>query len=144
MRLQIVVAFVALVGLGGCTTTPDPAGSADSTFDWPMVSQTQLRGADLEAAIVTASASPLGSFENPVRAARPSGQRDYLERLRCADGTAPRFQRTGSLGPGVFGSIVDGYRVDCADGYQADVVMDMYHRNHVELGAVPGFTVLAP
>lgn len=29
----------------------------------------------------------------------PAGQRAYLSRLRCPDGTAPGFQRSGSAGP---------------------------------------------
>ena len=39
-----------------------------------------LTGDALVAAIEKASASPLGSKDNPVRAEGPSGQRAYLER----------------------------------------------------------------
>ena len=88
---------------------------------------------------------PLGSFENPVRAEDPEGQRAYLSRLRCSDGKRPRFQRSGNLGPGVYGYIVDNYVVDCgeAEPGRVNIVIDMYH-DHVAKKAVPVFTIVKP
>ena len=104
----------------------------------------RLKGAPLEAAIRKASGYPLGSKENPVRVSMPRGQQAYLRRLRCSDDKAPQFERVGNFGPGVFGSIIDGYRVICAAGAQPGetmIFMDMYHPDHVDTGAPPGFTL---
>ncbi|APE27379.1 hypothetical protein BMF35_a0550 [Aurantiacibacter gangjinensis] len=101
----------------------------------------QTDGAQLEAAVEEAEAHPLGSAENPVRTAQPSGQRAYLSRLRCADGSTPAYQRIGSFGFGPYGNIVDGYEVRCPDADPKTVVMDMYHPGHVEERAVAGFTI---
>lgn len=86
---------------------------------------------------------PLGSQQNPVRVNMPPGQRAYLNRLRCSDGAAPTYQRLGNGGVGVFGSIVDIYDVRCANGEprQSQIWMDMYHPNHREDRAVPGFSI---
>ncbi len=103
----------------------------------------RLKGAWLEAAIQKAAGYDLGSRENPVRVRMPKGQHAYLRRLRCADDAAPAFERTGSFGPGVFGSIIDGYRVLCAGGAEPGertIFVDMYHPDHVETAAPPGFT----
>ena len=89
-----------------------------------------------------APAAPLGSFENPVRCEMPSGEREYLLRLRCPDGAAPEIGKRSSSGRGPYGSIVDKYEVRCAGEPVRDVFMDMYHRDHREMAAVPGFTVL--
>ena len=91
----------------------------------------------------TAAYHPLGSKENPVRAAGPAGQRAYLQRLRCSDGTPPAFERRGSVGAGPYGSIMDVYELRCASGEpaRAAVYMDMYHQR-VEDRPVPGFTIV--
>ena len=102
----------------------------------------RIKGAALEAAIRKAAGYDLGSRENPVRVNMPKGQHAYLRRLRCADNAAPTFERIGSFGPGVFGSIIDGYRVLCAGGAEPGertIYMDMYHPDHVETAAPPGF-----
>lgn len=71
--------------------------------------------------------SPLGSFENPVRAEGPVGQRAYLARLRCSSGEPPEFFRGGSYGAGPYGTILDGYRVTCTGAESVTVFMDLYH-----------------
>lgn len=106
----------------------------------------RLRGAALEAAVSAAAEQPLGSRENPVRVSMPLGQHNYLRRLRCSDGQAPQFSRVGSFGPGVFGSIIDGYRVACGSGHEPTeriIFMDMYHPGHDETDAPEGFTLKA-
>lgn len=99
-------------------------------------------GGKLEKAIAKAAAHPLGSRDNPVRANLPDGQRAYLSRLRCADGQAPEFHRAGNIGPGIYGYIVDDYKVSCAGAATVSVIIDMYHV-HVEQQPVPGFTIVA-
>lgn len=99
-----------------------------------------LKGKKLKAAIDKAATEPLGSDKNPVRADGPGGERAYLARLRCTDGSAPGFERRGNVGPGIYGYIVDLYQVRCGDSV-SEVRMDMYHR-HVETQPVAGFTIV--
>jgi hypothetical protein len=89
------------------------------------------------------NAEPLGSKGNPVRVHMPRGQHAYLSRLICANGATPQFRRVGNFGLGVYGTIIDGYDVDCA-GTKHLVYMDMYHPDYIEPRAVPGFTIRAP
>ena len=130
MRIFFALAAAALAG---CAT------ASDDGFD---LYGSHLKGAKLEAAMAAASAHPLGSNENPVRSDMPLGERAYLERLRCSDGNAPAFQRSGSVGAGPYGSILDLYSLQCLTGEPktASVYMDMYH-DHVEDRPVPGFTI---
>lgn len=83
----------------------------------------------------------LGSKDNPVRCSGPPGERAYLNRLRCADGKAPKYFREGSFGKGPYGHILDGYNVKCEDKDAVTVFMDMYHK-HIEKEPVPGFTIV--
>jgi hypothetical protein len=99
-----------------------------------------MKGKKLEKAIAKAEQFPLGSDKNPVRENGPTGQRAYLGKLRCADGTAPAFTRAGSVGEGVFGFIVDLYKVTCPGNDPIDVPIDMYHDGG-ETRPVPGFTI---
>lgn len=98
---------------------------------------------DLSEAIAAAEAHPLGSRENPVRVGGPEGERAYLGRLRCANGTAPRVGARSSAGVGAFGTVVDSFALDCgaaAPGQRA-LLMDMYHEEHAEDRAPPGFSI---
>lgn len=106
--------------------------------------QTYVTEADA-GAMSEVSSEPLGSRENPVRAAMPVGQRRYLDRLRCSDGKAPSYERSGSAGAGPYGSIIDLYVVQCPDAEPSvtEIYIDMYHR-HVETEAVPGFDIVPP
>jgi hypothetical protein len=92
-------------------------------------------------ASVGSNGEPLGSFENPVRCDMPGGEREYLKRLRCGDGTPPWFERMGSFGLGPYGNILDGYEVKCGEE-RFEIFMDMYHHGHVEAEAVPGFSIV--
>ncbi len=98
---------------------------------------------EMNAAIAAANAYPLGSKDNPVRVGGPEGAHAYIARLRCADGSLPRGGPRGAEGVGVFGSIVDGYPLDCAGAAPGKVllIMDMYHEEHAEDRAPPGFTI---
>jgi hypothetical protein len=85
--------------------------------------------------------APLGSEKNPVKVQMPQGERAYLDRLRCPDGSAPAYQRQGSGGPARDGDIIDYYTVTCAGAEPVTVVMDMYHSDR-EDRPVPGFTIV--
>jgi hypothetical protein len=87
------------------------------------------------------SKHPLGSAENPVRAHMPVGERAYLDRLVCPNGERPKYERHGSvtqLSP--YGTIMDVYGLTCGTE-KSTVYIDMYHPNHVETSAIPGFTI---
>lgn len=101
-----------------------------------------LTGSRLAEAIAAADAHPLGSKENPVRSNMPQGERAYLDKLRCADGSAPAYVRLGNIGVGAFGYVVDHYQVTCEGQPGVSVMMDMYH-DHEESRPVPGFTLAA-
>ncbi len=98
---------------------------------------------DLAAAVAAANAHPLGTLENPVRVGGPTGERAYIARLRCSDGNTPQVGQRGSMGVGAFGTIVDGFLLDCGSAAPGKVtlIMDMYHSEHAENRAPPGFTI---
>ncbi|MGS1016636.1 hypothetical protein [Allosphingosinicella humi] len=98
---------------------------------------------ELKEAIAEADRHPLGTAENPVRVGGPQGERAYIARLRCADGAAPKIGQRGSAGIGAFGTIIDIYPLDCgaAAPGRTNLVMDMYHSEHVEDRAPAGFTI---
>jgi hypothetical protein len=94
--------------------------------------------------------APLGSIGNPVRAGGVFGEREFLRRLVCPGGTAPQFERRGSLRAREphpsDGHMLDDYAVTCSDtaGGQTvhTVIIDMYHPGYRERGTLPPFTVL--
>lgn len=131
--------FFAVAGLFLAQLETDRAG-ADPLFDGGRVS-----GPDLVRRIEVARSSALGSRENPVRVHMPAGQQAYLSRLRCGTGAPAEFARVGSFGAGPFGSIIDGYRIRCGGEERAGLMfLDMYHPEHREGSAPPGFTIVPP
>jgi hypothetical protein len=98
---------------------------------------------DLREAIAAAAAHPLGTPENPVRVGGPQGERAYIARLRCGDGSIPRVGQRSNAGVGAFGTIVDVYPLDCGNAAPGrfSLVMDMYHAEHREDRAPTGFTI---
>ena len=102
-------------------------------------SQEQVRRA-----VERAAGEPLGSERTPVRVSSPAGQRAYMARLRCADGTPPAVGQRRNAGEGPFGTIIDVYPLDCGDSApgQVQLAMDMYHDDHVETNAPVGFTLV--
>lgn len=131
----------ALALLTACATAD---GGGEPDLARALLGESQVSGGQLERRLAAAERHPLGSRDNPVRAEMPPGQRAYLARLRCSDGRAPAFERIGNMGIGVFGNIIDGYRVSCGDAAPGtvEVFMDMYHGGHVENRPVPGFTIV--
>jgi hypothetical protein len=86
------------------------------------------------------AAGAVGSWEAPVKCGGPQGEIAYLQRLRGPDNRPVRFIRSGSMGKGANGNIVDRYVVQSADGKLCrEVIMDMYYPGYVENQAVPGF-----
>ena len=102
--------------------------------------------ADYEAMVSKANAHPLGSAQNPVRVYESIGERAYLSRLRCADGTQPEVTRVGSGGQGPFLTMMTRYTVDCgaASPGKVPVFMDMHFKRHEENRPVPGFSITPP
>jgi hypothetical protein len=94
--------------------------------------------------IEAAEAHPLGTIENPVRVGGPEGERAYIARLRCGDGSAPQAGSRSAAGVGAFGSLVNRYRLDCgaAAPGTVDLVFDMYHDGHVETRAPHGLAIV--
>lgn len=139
-RSHWLLVLAAGLALAACATTSEAGDNDDlsSLFGSP------LKGAKLEAAVNAAAAHPLGSERNPVRVNMPVGEHAYLARLRCSDGSAPKFERGGSVGTGPYGTIMDVYRVRCLTGQPAEssVYMDMYHGDYVENRPVPGFSII--
>jgi hypothetical protein len=96
--------------------------------------------AEMQRLIAEAAAFPLGSVDNPVRVGGPQGERAYLARLRCSDGSAVRLGARNDSGVGAFGTVTGAYTVSCG-GTTRRIVFDMYHEEHVENRAPPGFTI---
>ena len=98
---------------------------------------------ELDKAVAEAGAHPLGTTKNPVRVGGPHGERAYIARLRCSDGSRPKVGQRGSAGVGAFGTIVDVYPLDCGKAAPGrfELVMDMYHDEHREQRAPAGFTI---
>jgi len=148
MFKRIAIMSAALMLSGCLSTMAEPGGARSSGFDdrlgRMMAGESEVRGAALDSALERAAAYPLGSMRNPIRAQMAQGQRAYLDRLRCANGARPNYDRAGSMGDGPYGNIVDLYNLSCgADGGEtASVYMDMYHRGHVESRAIDGFTIV--
>jgi hypothetical protein len=97
--------------------------------------------AEYERELAAAAAFPLGSLRNPVRVAGPDGARAYLARLRCADGVQPRIGAERPGGVGGFGNVVDVASLDCgaAAPGRTEILLDVYHEEHVEQAPPPGF-----
>lgn len=87
--------------------------------------------------------APLGSAANPVQAYGTRGQREYLARLRCRDGTAPAFGRLGTMGQGPDGHSVDRFLVQCPGNDAIYVHMDLFHTDYREPRPLPGFDIVA-
>lgn len=137
MRIACIVIATA-VALAGCGSTQS------SSDDLSILTGGRPPGTNVARIAAETARYPLGSEQNPVRVNMPAGERAYLVRLRCSDGVAPSFQRQGSGGVSPYGSIVDIYSVVCATGEprETTIWMDMYHPQHRETGAPPGFTIV--
>lgn len=146
MRIQLAAAFAAAFILAAPAAAQKP-GLGERTMS-PQQMMRELGvgpdADDIAEAVAAAEAHPLGSMQNPVRVGGPDGERAYIARLRCADGNAPRVGMRANAGIGAFGSIVDVYPLDCGPAApgRIELIMDMYHDEHRENRAPPGFTIL--
>jgi len=128
-----VLAIALSVALAGCSTTPSRSATADGDSLAASMAPYKVRS-------TARTSGPLGSETNPVRVYMPTGEREYLSRLRCSNGKQPQFERHGSGGFSPHQRIMDLYGVDCGSGAQT-VFMDMYHC--VEDDApIPGFEIV--
>lgn len=139
MRLKLLIVLAL-----GCACSALPASAQQRPNEARDMMRSlgfkPMSAKKLAKAVAKAEAHPLGSKLNPVRENMPEGQLAYLRRLRCSGGEAPGFERKGSVGIGVYGSIVDLYAVTCPGAAAVDVYMDMYH-DGPENRPVPGFTM---
>ena len=133
-----MILFLALALAGQQPAAQQP----QSIYEALGISEPGLRGAALQAAVDKAAAFPLGSAQNPVRARGIGGERDYLQRLRCADGKAPEVLGRGTGMPSPFGGVSDIYGLRCKGSPPTDsrVTFDMYH-DHRETRPIPGFAL---
>lgn len=117
--------------LGARTTSPEA-----------MVAQMDQASPDdeMRRLIADAGAHPLGTAENPVRVAGPDGERAYLGRLRCANGSNVAIGPRSAAGIGAFGSVVAAYDLTCGSERHR-IVFDMYQEENVETRAPAGFTL---
>jgi hypothetical protein len=118
MTRRFLVLIASVTTLGACVAAPPAAA--------PPVTEV----AGFRQPVPYDSAAPLGDISHPVRVNGPFGEREYLVRLRCADGSAPSFDRQGSRpNDGVDSHILDHYTVACTSDAPMQVFMDMYHDN---------------
>jgi len=134
-KLMIAAALAAGVTAPAYATSP---------LEKMLAGESALQGEQLEKAIEAASVHPFGSKLNPVRAHQANGQRAYLARLRCDDGTALQFRRRGNVGRGPYMNIVDRYQVRCGKDNATlnEIYMDLYHKGYVENASVPGYSIV--
>jgi hypothetical protein len=100
--------------------------------------------AEVARELAAAQAFPVGSLQNPIRVAGPEGERNWLARLRCADGSVPRVGAQRGGGTGAFGNVVDLAPVDCgaAAPGRADIFIDIYQEEYVREAPPAGFRLL--
>ncbi|WP_166040277.1 hypothetical protein [Sphingosinicella sp. YJ22] len=142
MALSVLLAAALLAA---AQQPSPPIGQRSSTPEQMLRELGLAPSPDEEAAaIAAAQRHPLGTMENPVRVGGPTGERAYIARLRCGDGSAPRVGQRGNMGVGAFGTIVDAYPLDCGSAAPGrfTLIMDMYHDEHREERAPAGFTIV--
>lgn len=142
MKHTSVVLCGLLAGLAaGCGSESTAPGAAPLSPSGQPASTAAPPAPAGQAQPTAAVSGPLGSKTNPVRCDYPEGERAYLSRLRCPDGSPPRFERSGSVGKGPYGNVLDHYVVTCG-AEKHDVFMDMYHQAYAETQPIPGFTIV--
>jgi hypothetical protein len=141
---KLSLAFIVAAAAFGASAAPaQPRPGDRTTSPDQMLAEIGDSDAAYEQAVAEAATHPLGSLANPVRVGGPEGERAYLARLRCAGGARPTIGRRRSGGVGAFGTTVDLFPLDCGTAAPGrfDVVLDMYHEEHREKSAPPGFDI---
>ena len=136
----LLASLLVLVAGGACTPVsgPDLDAFARDNF-WGE----RVEGPELSVRISEAAKHPLGSWENPVRVYTVEGRRAYLSRLRCPDGSRPRFGRPTMSGAGIYGSLIEVNTADCVgrSRVHAIIYIDLDHPGRRETAAPAGFTL---
>ena len=145
MRPHHLIPILAAALLAGAASAKPPRDESPAPRELVGAPGLADPEADLAAAVAAASAHPLGTPANPVRVGGPLGERAYLARLRCADGTLPKVGRRSEGGAGAFGSVVGLYPLDCGTAApgRATLAFDIYHEEHHEDRAPAGFRIEA-
>ena len=144
MRIAPIALICLAFAAPALAQQPQPQGELGDRTQSPealfreMSSETPEQ--EMARLVAAAAAYPLGTIENPIRVGGPNGERAYLARLSCADGTAIHVGARSEAGQGGFGAIANAYSVACG-GTTRRIVFDMYHEEHVENAAPPGFTI---
>lgn len=140
---SLAPAILAAALLGSTVSAKPPRDESPAPRELVGAPRMNDPEAELAAAVAAASAHPLGTLANPVRVGGPLGERAYLARLRCADGTLPKVGRRAEGGAGAFGSIVGLYPLDCgaAAPGRTSLAFDIYHEEHREDRAPAGFRI---
>jgi hypothetical protein len=138
-----------LIVAAALAATPVSAQKLGQRTAPPEQSMAGIGGGSSEAEVArelaAAAAFPAGSLQNPIRVAGPDGERNWLARLRCADGSIPRIGAQRPGGTGAFGNVVDLAPVDCGTAApgRADIFIDVYQEDYVQEAAPAGFRLLA-
>jgi CHAT domain-containing protein len=95
---------------------------------------------------VPADSAVLGTRAAPVQCDGPSGERRYLDRLRCPDGKKLIYDRRGTESGRALeahrGHLLDVYQARCEDGRHAlDVYTCMYHYRSNERRPIPRYSL---
>ena len=136
------------------------------TCVWPLVMSFSPPGEDVDKPSgEPRKAEPGMSKASAIEVCAPAGERAYLNRLRCSDGSTVRYERSGSVGyrnepgeedkedvdaqmtPGPIPPgqkdfhIIDRYETKCG-GKPVNLYLDMYHCPEPKRHEVPpGFTL---
>jgi hypothetical protein len=142
---RYLLSALALAAIAAPACAADPIGKRTATPAQTLGTMNRTDpDAELRQQAEAASAFPLGTIDNPVRAGGPEGERFYLARLRCADGSIPHVGAARPGGGGAFGSVVDLFAIDCgaAAPGRAVLLIDKYDEEHVEDRPPPGFAIV--
>ncbi|MDZ4263360.1 MAG: hypothetical protein U1B30_13655 [Pseudomonadota bacterium] len=145
-KLLFITASVLL--FTACATKPEQPAAQDVSDEELTSALVALFGENIPVDEKSLESIPLGTKENPVRVQGPMGQRDYLSRLVCENNEpVSAFRRSGSMGIGPFGNMIDLYEVICDANKGAvshSVYLDMYHGDYQETRPAAGFIALKP
>ena len=143
MRHQLILAAALAALAASPASAKPPREESPAPRDLVGAPGTADPEAELASAIAAANAHPLGTPANPVRVGGPLGERAYMARLRCGDGSLPKVGARSQGGVGAFGSVVTSYTLDCgaAAPGTASLAFDIYHEEHREARAPAGFRI---
>jgi hypothetical protein len=141
MRIVTTLAAAALLAAPAAAQKPGARTASPQQVLGDMAPADPL--AEAEQIAAAAAAHPLGSVENPIRVGGPQGARAYIARLRCADGSHPQVGARSTGAVGAYGTLTERYPLDCGGAAPGRVTLafDLYHEEHVETHAAPGFAI---